>query len=363
LITIIGSGLAGYTLVREIRKLDSSIEITLITQDNGDYYSKPQLSAAFTHHKTPEQLVIIRAEKFATQFNIQLKSHTTISNLNSINTHQAKLVLALGSKPVILPEFLPFPQKIYQVNNLTDYKIFRKALENNSARPVIIVGAGLVGCEFANDLIQGGFQVNLIAPESFPLANLIPETIGNELHQAFNHHGVRCHFNQFFDANTPHQYADSIILSAVGLQPDITLAQSHGILTNNGILVDSYLKTNKDNIYALGDCAEFDGKVMPYVAPIAIGARALAKTLLGEPAPVVYPPMPVFVKTSCYPIVSLLPHHSNSGNWKLDKKADFCHNIKSVRALFYNEYNELKGFALGGKFASEANEWVKLIIP
>lgn len=362
MITIIGSGLAGYTLVREIRKLDSSVEITLMTQDDGDYYSKPQLSAAFTHHKTPEQLKLIHAEKFAKQFNISLQVHTTLTDLDFIDTHQNKVVLAVGSKPIILPEFLQLKQKIYQVNTLNDYQIFREACEKNTSKCVTIIGAGLVGCEFANDLINGGFQVDLIAPEPYPLAKLVPAEVGSALHHGLAHHGVQCFFNQFFDASTPEKYIGRVILSAVGLQPDIALAKTYGVLTNKGILVDKTLKTNKDNVYALGDCVEFNGSIMPYVGPIAIGARALAKTLLGEPTEVVYPLLPVFVKTSCYPIVSLLPKLEESGDWNIENQ-NTDNQLKSVRALFYNKKNELKGFALGGNFASEANEWVKLINP
>src|ERR1700722_20019716 len=91
-VTIIGSGLAGYTLVREIRRLDKNYPITIITLDNGDYYSKPQLSNALTHQKTPEQLVLISAEKFASQFNIKIIPHTNIKSLDSIQSQ--KIILA-----------------------------------------------------------------------------------------------------------------------------------------------------------------------------------------------------------------------------------------------------------------------------
>lgn len=366
MITIIGSGLAGYTLVRELRKLDKTQRISVITQDNGDYYSKPQLSTALLHHKTPEQLVLIPHEKFSQQFDIDLVTQKIITPQDNLfsSQHQhkeQKIVFALGASPFNL-RLNTENQTVYAVNNLIDYQQFREALEKNNNEGITIIGAGLVGCEFANDLILSGYKVNMIAPEHYPLAKLIPDCIGKELEKALSLKGVRFYLNQFFDVDKHQSLVDNhLILSAAGLKPNIALAQELGIETGTGIKVDSCLRTNQENIYALGDCAEIAGRVRPYVAPIALGARALAKTLLGEPTEVVYPPMPVFVKTSCYPVVSLMPETTESCELKIDieKASNLGENINSVRVLYYNSHSELKGFALGGNFANEANEWTK----
>jgi rubredoxin-NAD+ reductase len=345
LLTIIGSGLAGFTLVREIRKLDKDFPIRVITQDSGDYYSKPQLSTAFTHHKSPSQLVLIPAEKFARQFNIEIKPYTKIEE---INFSYDQLVFACGARPVIPLFEKGASEGIYSVNNLDDYTPFHKSLEDKNH--VTIVGAGLVGCEFANDLIHGGYEVTIIAPENYPLSRLVPEEIGIELKKALEEKGVHWRLGEFFDSEENHE----IVLSAIGLKPEIALAQFSGIKVNKGIIVDEYLQTSQSNIYALGDCAEFKGRLLPYIAPIAIGARALAKTILGERTPVIYPPMPIYIKTPAYPIVVLQPE-DDGGEWHLEK----THN--NIRALVYNKNNELKGFALGGESTMEAVEWIKRI--
>lgn len=376
MLTIIGSGLAGYTLVREIRKLDKDIPIKVITADNGDYYSKPQLSNALSNHKTPEQLVLIPAEKFAAQFNIELVVNTKLlPSLWGKVGMGGEIIFATGAKAVTPhPPFghlppqggkgLPQSEKreIYSVNNLQDYQYFRKAIavenEQIPQKQVTIIGAGLVGCEFANDLINADYKVTIIAPEKYPLARLVPEEIGLSLKKALEDKGVVWRLGELFDLSSASPSQDNILLSAIGLKPEITLAQDMGIKTNRGIIVDQYLQTNQENIYALGDCMEFEGKLLPYIAPIAIAARALAKTLLGEPTPVIYPPMPIYIKTPAYPIVVLQADNSAEGEWQIEKADD---SIGSVRALFYDKKNKnkLKGFALGGAFAAEAVDWLK----
>ena len=75
------------------------------------------------------------------------------------------------------------------------------------------------------------------------------------------------------------------------------------LFRSRGIVVDGNLRTSDPDIYALGDCAEIEGRVMPFVLPIMHAARALAKTLAGTATPVSFPCMPVAVKTAIYPIV------------------------------------------------------------
>jgi rubredoxin-NAD+ reductase len=337
-LVIIGSGLAGYTLVREVRRHDKTFPITVITSDNGDYYSKPQLSNALTHKKTAQQLALFTPEKFAQQFNVEIKSNNHLDNLD--NLEYSHLVLATGANPVILPDL----KNAHTVNNLPDYIKFREIIKNQ--KTITIVGAGLVGCEFANDLINSGYEVTVIAPEKYPLFNLIPEAAGLGLKKALEEKGVNWQLGRYFQPEDDR----GIILSAVGLRSNIALAQKANIVTNKGIVVNQYLEASHSNIYALGDCAEVFGQVLPYIQPLSLGARALAKTILGEPTPVIYPPMPVHIKTPAYPIV-VIPPNSPEIHWKVDSHAS------GVTALCYNQ-TQLVGLCLTGSDTGKINEYL-----
>src|SRR5262249_60169848 len=94
-----------------------------------------------------------------------------------------------------------------------------------------------------------------------------------------------------------------VVLSAIGLRPNFALAQAAGLTVNCGIVVDRSLQTSAPDIYALGDCAEVEGLVLPFIMPITHAARALAATLAGKPTPLAHPPMPGLVKTHACPTI------------------------------------------------------------
>ena len=81
-IIIIGSGLAGYTLARELRKLDKTTPLMLITRDAGDFYSKPMLSNAYAQNKTAEQVITTPADAIAAQLDITLHKQSEVNRVD-----------------------------------------------------------------------------------------------------------------------------------------------------------------------------------------------------------------------------------------------------------------------------------------
>jgi rubredoxin-NAD+ reductase len=141
------------------------------------------------------------------------------------------------------------------------------------------------------------------------------------------------------------------------LRPRTQLATAAGIPVNRGILVNRLLQTQFNNIYALGDCAEVEGKVLPFVMPITHAARALAATLSGNPTPVLYPAMPVIVKTPSCPTVVSPPDFSIKGEWHVDADKD------GVTALYRDKTGNLLGYALLGAATKEKNSLTTQLPP
>ena len=202
-IVIIGSGMAGYTAAREFRKLNPEHELVMICSDDAVNYAKPTLSNALVGNKAPEQIALGDAIKMSAQLKMRIEAHTWVKEIQS-EQHQlilekdgqqstqpySKLVLAVGANPVRLAIAGDGSDDIHVVNNLNDYKTFRKNLAIRQDKRVVILGAGLIGCEFANDLQNTEHQVTVIDLASRPLGRLIPEYVAASFQEKLEEIGI-----------------------------------------------------------------------------------------------------------------------------------------------------------------------------
>lgn len=368
-IIIIGSGLAGYTLARELRKLDTTTPLTIITEDDGSFYSKPMLSNALSKNKTAAELITATAEKMAQDLGAEIINHTSVTVVkpeaslvvtgDGQEYQYSKLVFANGASPVRLP----LPGRVISVNNLGDYADFRKDL--TAKADVLIIGSGLIGCEFANDLVESGYGVTVVGLDEWPLQQVIPREAGEYLKSALQEKAVQWQLqttvkhirqdgeHQLVELENGVQLKVRVVLSAIGLRPATELAKNAGIDCARGIRVNRHLQTSIDNIFALGDVAEVEGLWLPFVMPLMNGARALAKTLAGTLTAVNYPAMPVVVKTPACPLVFALPADRRQLHWQVEAAES------GVKALLVGAGNGLCGFVLAGSLTAEKQALVK----
>lgn len=363
-IVVVGSGLAGYSLARELRKLDGAVPLVLVTRDDGAVYSKPMLSNALVAQRTPAMLATADAAGAAEQFAATVLAQRTVEAIdvarNTVRLDAGegiayrKLVLALGADPIRLPLEGDAADAVLSVNDLGDYARFRETIE--TARHVTILGAGLIGCEFANDLKASGREVDVVEPAAWPLSRLVPAAVGEAFAKRLRDAGVRLRLGASAVAATRRDGGGlrlrlvgdeaidtDVVLSAVGLRPRTELASAAGLRTARGIVVDRFLRTSAADVHALGDCAEVEGLVLPFVMPIMHAARALARTLCGEPTWLRYPAMPVVVKTPAAPLTVAPPPAGAGGTWHCSASAD-----GSLEATFVDPHGALLGFALLG---------------
>lgn len=375
-IIIIGSGLAGYGVAKELRKLDKTTPLVIITADGGESYSKPMLSNALAQKKAPAALAIAQAAQMETQLpaTLRVRAHVTAIDAAAHCVHigdeklaYSKLVLALGAEQIRLPITGDGAGDILTVNDLDDYAKFRAAVDGGKS--VAIIGAGLIGSEFANDLAASGHTVDVIDIADRPLGRLLPPEGGAMLKDKLAALGVRWHFGtgvQSVDrdgagfkvtlANGTALNVD-VVLSAVGLKPRLALAQAAGLKVNRGIVVNRQMQTSDPDIYALGDCVEIEGQVLPFIMPIMHAARALGVTLAGTATDVKYPAMPVLVKTPACPTIVSPPAPGAAGEWKVEQTTD------SVKSLFVDASGKLLGFALNGTATAERAKLLPLLPP
>lgn len=365
-VVIIGTGLAGYNVAREFRKLDSDTPLLLITTDDGRSYSKPMLSTGFGKNKEADGLSMAEPGAMAEQLKAQVRTHTRISGIDpghkrlwigEESVTYRDLILAWGAETVRVPVEGDAAELVFPINDLEDYARFRAAAAGK--RRVLLLGAGLIGCEFANDLILGGYEVDLVAPCEQVMPTLLHPAAAAAVQAGLEGIGARFHLGPVL--NRLQRNADGLeahlsdgeviqcdlVVSAIGLRPRTDLAAAAGLQINRGILVDRHLKTSHANIYALGDCAEVDGLNLLYVMPLMTCARALAQTLAGNATAVSYGPMPITVKTPVCPLVVSPPPRGSEGVWSVEGEG------ADIKALCRDASGRLLGYALTGNAVME----------
>ena len=423
-VIIIGSGMAGYTLARELRKLTTNLPIVMVCQDSGDSYAKPTLSNAYAQNKLADSIANASAAKMAETLNLTLLNFHQVTDINTaeqvivvrslVNEDSQTtlayrdLVLATGAHSRLLPNLAVNHQTIFAVNHLDEYKSFQQrlnTLKSQKSAPVkvAIIGAGLIGCEFANDLIgqntdnqTADITVAVFDKAARPLAQQLPSQAGIMLQDALTQSGVTFYLGTDITSITTNVNTDidisdkatvtisfdrdkqsqtfeaDIVLIAIGLVANTDLAASANIAiassqhinptithlprtVQQGIKVDAYLATSAKHIYAIGDCANVMGSYMPYVMPLMNQAKALAKTLADPnmvPTKVAYPAMPVAIKTPSLPLV-VLPVSGQYNDDQLYWQTTPTTDGMVMTAHPKDDSNSILGFVLAGKEAAK----------
>jgi NAD(P)H-nitrite reductase large subunit len=337
-VVIVGSGYAGLQLARQFRRHAPATPLVIVCADDGADYPKPQLSHAVSKRQSAADLIRKSAKEVALELKAllltgqQVKSidpERQVIQLAERELPYRDLVLAVGAEAWVPPISGDAVDAIITLNSLQHYQQYQEQLA--SSQRVLIVGSGLIGSELANDFLLAGKQVTLCDPTDRLLCSLTPEFVSERLHSVLAQAGCKFAFNTtlaaldrqsdgllatFSDGSSI--VVDSVVCAA-GLRPRIALAQAAGLNVNRGIVVDKQLATSASHIYALGDCAEIDGQLLPYLQPITVSAQALAKTLAGEQTLVQWPVMPVNVKTSSYPVQLAGEVRSDDLIWQLDE--------------------------------------------
>lgn len=355
-IIVIGSGVAGYTFIREFRKSQNDYPVVLITASAGAFYPKPQLSAALSQKKTAEQLIVKTPVQLAEELNIEIRTHQSVFSIDpqlsqiTLETESlpySKLVLAIGAQPRAVADPLDSLNSL-SINQLEDYRTFRQKLPE--ATGVSIIGTGLVGCEFAYDLAKSGHDVQLWGREDRILQSLLPEKASHAVELALIDEGVTIHkgsksLSVFLEkAREPGQ----LCLSAIGLEVNTRLAESAGLDVHKGICVDDQMLTRQANIYALGDCAEIAGTLYQYIQPITAQARVLAKVLSGQDTHARWQDehWPVSIKVPGFPTL-FRPPENQPGQWTVSGEG------LDLKMVFTNTAGQLSGAVLMGQAVKE----------
>jgi rubredoxin-NAD+ reductase len=310
-------------MVQALRAQDATMPITLVTSCNGDVYDKPLLSVAMARGIALDKLPREKGAVAAQRLNVKLLAHTEAIRITpssrQLRTSRGTLryqhlVLAHGAQARSLPQF---PSALcWRINHLQAYAKFCRALGALKQR-VAIVGAGLIGCELANDLALAGHSVTLMDVADRPLAATLQAPQSQQLLDAWKAlpltfmgaagvkqvQAIGFRGEKHITLEGGQTWVVDQIVLAMGLQTPNQLAASAGLAWNNGIDVDAEtLATSVAGIHALGDCIAINGKVSRYIEPIGRQAKTVAATILSQArVPYASTRVPLRIKTSSLP--------------------------------------------------------------
>ena len=366
-IVIIGAGFAARQLVKNIRKFNADIPITLIASDSIDEYNKPDLSHVISQAQSADDLTKQTAQDFAQQYQLAIHPYTQITDINTdekrIQSMQGeqwyydKLILATGAKTYCPP--ISGHELMLTLNSQQEYRAYETQIHH--AKRILILGAGLIGTELAMDFSRAGKEVILADISGQLLSSLIPADLSGRLQSSLTEIGVRLMLKSPLQSltqtdngilatfNQHHQLTVDCVIAATGLTPNIELAHLAGLHTDRGIIVNEYLQSSDKDIYALGDCAQINGSLLPFLQPIQLSAMHLAKSLVGENnAPLHLPPMLIRV------ITPLMPLHLAGETARKDLTWNISTTQSGIIAKGFDENNELRAFVVTEEQVKEA---------
>lgn len=336
-VVIVGAGVSGWSVAEAIRAEDAEIPITLVTACNGDVYHKPELSVALGRGLSPDKLLRETGPAAASRLGLRLMADTVAIGL-APERHRLRttrgilpythLVLAHGARPA-LPSGLD-PALCWRVNDLAAWAALHAELARGP-RTVAVIGAGMVGCELAEDLSRAGHRVTLIGAGRLPLPELLPDAAGRRLLGALERLGVSYHGQTLVDGLSREQdgavslalndgttLRAATVIAATGLATPSRLVRAAGLAFDRGIAVDPQtLRTSESDIFALGDCISLGGQPCRFIEPVARQADVIAHSILGRPHPGYAHSAPVIrLKTRSLP-VELHGIPSLGGDWEI----------------------------------------------
>lgn len=314
-IVIIGGVAGGATTAARIRRMDESVEIILL--EKGKYISYANCGLPYyigNVIKEREKLFVQTPQAFSTRFNVDVRTENEVVFIDrkkktvsvrkvSGQTYEEsydKLLISTGATPVRPPIPGIESEGIFTLRNVSDTDQIKTYLNTHRCQKAVVVGAGFIGLEMAENLHHLGLDVSIVemgnqvmAPIDFSMASLI--------HQHLIDKGVHLYLEQTVASFEPSNKsvnvvfksgrsieADLIILS-IGVRPESTLARSAELTigTTGGISVNNQLQTSDESIYAIGDVIEYPHPItgkpwLNYLAgPANRQGRIVADNILG----------------------------------------------------------------------------------
>lgn len=273
-IVIVGGGAAGASCAARLRRLNEDTEIIIVEKTNEISIANcglPYYVSGVINER--EKILVSTPEKFKTWFNIDVllntealkinKESKTVSLSNGQEISYDKLVLAQGASPIV-PKFEGMDNtKTFVVRTLNDADKIKDYVQQNNSQKAVVVGGGFIGIEMAENLVEMGLKTTLVelgkqilAPVDEEIAAVAQNEMRDNGVNLILSDGVKCFNDDKIILNSGKEVEFDIVVMALGVRPETTLAMDAGLEVNRGILVNESMQTTVPDIYAAGDSVE-----------------------------------------------------------------------------------------------------------
>jgi apoptosis-inducing factor 3 len=278
-IVIVGAGAAGNAAAEMLRREGYVGPLTMVGAEPARPVDRPNLSKDYLAGTAPEEWVSLRDDAFYEQNDIQLMLGTRAMALdttahsvrleNGIILEYDKLLLAMGADPVKLPVPGANARHVFTLRSLADSRAIIARATAAGATRAVVIGASFIGLEVAAALRARGLKVCVVGPEARPLERVLGPELGDYVRTLHESHGVHFHLGRSATAIEPDAVvqddgsrakADFVVVG-IGVRPAVALAEQAGLALDRGVLVNEFLETSAQGVYAAGDLARYpDGR-------------------------------------------------------------------------------------------------------
>ncbi|MBI3101116.1 MAG: NAD(P)/FAD-dependent oxidoreductase [Burkholderiales bacterium] len=312
-LVMVGNGMAGVRTLEELLKIAPDLyEITVFGAEPHPNYNRILLSPVLAGEQTLEQIVLndwswyednhitLHAGFSVTQVDRTRRMvHATNAAGEAVSVPYDRLIMATGSNPFMLPIPGKDLQGVLAYRDIADTQAMIDAAAHY--KHAVVIGGGLLGLEAANGLMKRGMQVAVVHAAEWLMERQLDDVAGKMLQKSLQERGMqflmqaqtqellasdagRVRAVRFKDGT---EVPADLVVMAVGIRPNVSLAQNMRLHVNRGIVVNDTMQTTTDaRIYAVGECAEHRGVAYGLVAPLfeqgKVAANHLAEFGIGR---------------------------------------------------------------------------------
>jgi NAD(P)H-nitrite reductase large subunit len=292
---IIGNGGAGVSALQAIRGVDKKSAITIISREKYPPYSPCSLPNLIGG-KVDEPVIFRFDEQFYHRLNVRFIKSTQalmispgskeVKLANGKKITFDKLLIAAGAKPITPRGIKGLELEGVHVMGTLDSALGIRAHINQGVHRAVVVGGGFMGVETATMLRERGLNVTIVEMLPYILSRMLDPDISEKVADILKHHDVKLVLNDTMKSVNGTKTVTGVTLGknvlrcdmvilAIGVIPNIDIAQGTGIKVNQGVIVDSTMQTNMRDIYAAGDIAEVREQIEGKQGSFAIWPNAI----------------------------------------------------------------------------------------